>query len=291
MIDTLIDISDLFDNDIKKIRMTPDKKAAAIDIVMLVTGKNNKDSADIIRKLEKSEDFIKHLPKFQFSGPGQRPIHVIDATDANELITITPGKIAMAFRRESSKLLTRVFAGDPKLHDLLNKNALVGDPMQTFLNHLADVTPAVMTSVKLGEGGETEGHDECKHWVATNINNIAFATGVCPTCSTPILGLSVVGGLTAVEHITPGTNYRADVLVRLDQDTHVAIEVAHTHLISAKKMFECKQAGNTVYEVETKEIKRAIMEQQPFSTHVLFTTCIESVPCEPCKKRARIHEM
>jgi hypothetical protein len=282
-----IDISDLFDNGLCIIRMTPDKKAAAIDIVMLATGKDNHDSAQIIRKLEKSDDvnianFFIDVEKYQFSGPGQRKIYILDASEAIELLMMLPGKKAKAFRRESAALLTRLFSGDPTLHDLLDKNALSADPMDAFLGHMKDVAPAVMASVKLGEGGETEAHDECKHWIAANINSIAFATAVCPTCSTPILGLAVAGGLTAVEHIIPGTNYRADVLVRLDGDTHVAIEVAHTHLISAKKMFECKQAGNTVYEVETKEIKRAIMEHQPFSTHVLYTTCTESVTCSAC---------
>jgi hypothetical protein len=132
-------------------------------------------------------------------------------------------------------------------------------------------------------GGESEAHDECKHWIAANINSISFATAVCPTCSVPVLGFGVVGGLCVVEERIPGTNYRTDVLVLLGAETYVAIEVAHTHLISAKKMFECKQAGNIVYEVETKEIKRAIMEHDAFSTHILYTTCTESVLCSRCE--------
>jgi hypothetical protein len=280
---TKIDISDLAQIGHNTIRMTPGKKAAAIDIVMTATGQDNKHASTTIINLKKDNlVFFKNIEYYQFPGPGQRQIYVLDAAEAIELLMMLPGKKARAFRRESAGLLTRLFSGDPTLHNLLDKNALAANAMDSFIDHMNDISPAVAASVKLGEGGETEAHDECKHWIAANINSIAFATTVCPTCSTPMLGLAVAGGLPTIEHIIPGTNYIADVLVRLNEETYVAIEVAHTHLISAKKMFECKQAGNVVYEVETKEIKRAIMEHQPFSTHILYTTCTESVSCAAC---------
>jgi hypothetical protein len=283
---TGIDVSNFFDNAAFTMRMTPgeDPRVSIMDFVMAVTGKNNNCAGEVIRNLKKNTpEFFSEFQKYQFSGASQREQFVLNAPEAIELLMILPGKKAKAFRHEAAVgLLLKIFAGDPTLHELLAKNAVLSNPLKAFLGHMRDVEPIVTASVKLGEGGESEGHDECKHWIAENINSISFATAVCPTCSTPILGVPVTGGLIAVEHIIPGTNYRADVLVRIDEDTHVVIEVAHTHLISAKKMFECKQAGNTVYEVETKEIKRAIMEQRPFSKHVLYTTCTESVVCSCC---------
>jgi hypothetical protein len=283
---TEIDVSNFFDNAAFTMRMTPgsDPRVSIMDFVMAVTRQNNKRASATIKNLESTgSDFFRVLGEFQFPGRGEREQYVLCAPEAIELLMILPGKKAKAFRQEAAVgLLLKIFAGDPTLQELLVKNALVANPLKAFLGHMRDVEPIVTASVKLGEGGESEAHDECKHWIVANINSISFATAVCPMCSTPILGVSVTGGLIAVEHIIPGTNYRADVLVRIDEDTHVAIEVAHTHLISAKKMFECKQAGNTVYEVETKEIKRAIMEQHPFSKHVLYTTCTESILCNRC---------
>jgi hypothetical protein len=41
-----------------------------------------------------------------------------------ELLMMLPGKKAKEFRRESAGLLTRLFAGDPTLHDVIEKNGL-----------------------------------------------------------------------------------------------------------------------------------------------------------------------
>jgi hypothetical protein len=279
---TEIDVSTFFDNAAFTMRMTPgsDPRVSIMDFVMAVTGQEKKHAYTTIKNLE--SDFSK-LEKFQFSGRGEREQYVLCAPEAIELLMILPGKKAKAFRQEAAVgLLLKIFAGDPTLHELLAKNAVLSNPLNAFLGHMRDVEPIVTASVKLGEGGESEGHDECKQWIAANINSVAFATAVCPMCSTPVLGHSVTGGVPAIEQVVPGTNYRADVLVCLLDNNYVTIEVAHTHLISAKKMFECKQAGNTVYEVETQEIKRAIMEQRPFSKHVLYTTCTESVVCSCC---------
>jgi hypothetical protein len=291
--DTVIYVGDLFEGRPVKIRITngDSPMISAIDFVAVVTMKDKNQSAEVIRGMQYEgnpkdkvlTDFFRSLQIHQFPGARQSAKYVLNASQAFVLMMMLHGKTAMAFRIASSQLLTRLFAGDPTLHALIEENGLLDNPMQVVLEHLKDVAPTVLASVKLGEGGESEAHYECKHWVAANINRIAFAAAVCPACSKPILGMTVAGGIAEVEQLVPGTNYRADVLVRLDKDTHVAIEVAHTHLISAKKMFECKEAGNIVYEVETKEIQKAIMEHEPFATHILFTTCTESILCTKCK--------
>jgi hypothetical protein len=125
-------------------------------------------------------------------------------------------------------------------------------------------------------------HDECKHWVAANIKKIVFATKHCPSCKTFVSGIDVRDGASIVEKHIPGTNYRADVLVLLERDCSVAIEIAHTHFISAEKMFKCREAGNTVYEVRTEDVLCAIANHSSVSNHVLPITCVESVLCSTC---------
>jgi hypothetical protein len=137
MTSTEVDISDLFNNDLNTIRMTPDKKAAGIDIVMIATGKNNNHATIINLKKEDSDgigivQFFRNLETYQFSGPGQRKIYVLNASETIELLMMLPGKKARAFRMESAGLLTRLFAGDPTLHDLIVKNGLSDGAMNQF---------------------------------------------------------------------------------------------------------------------------------------------------------------
>jgi hypothetical protein len=259
----------------------PDPRVSIIDFVIHVTGNDKDHCRKTITNLEKDHLLFLNMYKYQFPGRGERKQHVLSHAEGVELAMILPGKRAKKFREIAASFLTRLFAGDPTLHDVIDQNALINNPMHILLEHVEEI----VASVPLEECGETEAHTECKNWIVSNLNCISFAATMCPTCSTPVLGISVKGGVSAIEQTIPGTNYRADVLVRLEDNTYVSIEVAHTHLISAKKMFECKQAGHTVYEVETKEIQRAIMEQKPFSNHVLYTTCMESIVCRKCKKR------
>jgi hypothetical protein len=125
-------------------------------------------------------------------------------------------------------------------------------------------------------------HDVCKIWIANNINSISFVTAACPRCNTLTMGHSVKGGIAAIEATVPGTRYRADVLIKVDEKTLVSIEVAHTHLTAAKKISECEETGTIVYEVQTTEIKRAILAQTLFSSSILRTTCQKSVLCTAC---------
>lgn len=278
------EINDTAVSGFSTIRMTTDTppKASCIDFVRAVTGKNNRDSSGVIRNLQKQiPGFFTNIEQHQFPGAGQKMIYVLCASEAIELLMMLPGNRAKAFRRECTGLLTQLFSGDPDLVNVLARNALVSDPVDSFCEYLKDVAPTVIAGED--EGGESHTHSECKFWVSGNINCISFATGVCPGCSAPVLGLSVFGGIPAVEASIPGTSYIADILVKLpNMPVYVAVEVAHTHLVSAKKMFESRQAGNVMYEVETKEIRRAMAEQRPFSSHILYTTCTESVLCMAC---------
>ena len=130
-----IDIGDLFETGLSTVRMIagPPPKVAGIDFVMVVTGKDNDQCSKIIRRIqEEDRTWWANLKKFKFSGPGQREIYVVSASEAIERLMMLPGKEAKEFRRGSSKLLTRLFAGDPTLHDLIEKNGLSDGVIHRF---------------------------------------------------------------------------------------------------------------------------------------------------------------
>jgi hypothetical protein len=281
---TVIDVSDIFKDGIQKIRTTPGGKVSGIDYVMIVTNKNNNRAAECIANIKTTDPtFFSNLEKYKFPGPGQTSIYVLCASEAIELLMILPGNRAKAFRKESAELLTRLFSGDPTLQDLLKKNGLIANTMDAFLGHLQEVAPAVLATVGPDTGSESEAHETCKYWIAANLNNITFAAVICPGCKIPVVGLSLNGGDAFVEQRIPHTDYRADVLVKLPtSNTWVAVEVAHTHFTSGKRMFECEERGTITCEVETCEVQSAILRHSPDSNHILRTTRTRSVLCAAC---------
>jgi hypothetical protein len=121
----IMDVSDIFENGTHTIRMTSGTppKIAAIDVVMSVTGKNNHRAAQTLRELEIQDDrLFVILEKHKFPGRGQTEIIVVNCSQANQLVMMLPGKEAQKFKQNAAKLLTRVFAGDPTLHDVIEEN-------------------------------------------------------------------------------------------------------------------------------------------------------------------------
>jgi hypothetical protein len=135
MTGTEIDISDLFDNALNVMRMTPgnEPRVSIMDFVMIVTRQNNDRAGETIRNMQKADpDFFRKCNRFQFSGARQKEQFVLCLSECVELLMTLPGKQAKEFRKESVGLLTRLFAGDPTLHDLIIQNGLSDDAMNQF---------------------------------------------------------------------------------------------------------------------------------------------------------------
>jgi hypothetical protein len=142
-----IDITDIFNNGARVIRMTPDDppKAFCVDFVMAVTGQDNDSAGKTIRRLvEASRPFWTNIEKHRFSGHGQKETYVLSASEAIELLMILPGKVAKQFRRECAKLITRVFGGDESVKQLLHDNAMSDGPLQTWCRQEVMSTNAVV---------------------------------------------------------------------------------------------------------------------------------------------------
>jgi hypothetical protein len=124
---TEIDVTAFFDNAAFTMRMTPgdDPRVSIMDFVMAVTGKNNNDAGEVIRNVQKADQvFFLNCKKYQFSGARQKEQFVLCLSECVELLMMLPGKKAKEFRKDSAGLLTRLFAGDPTLHDVIEKNGL-----------------------------------------------------------------------------------------------------------------------------------------------------------------------
>jgi hypothetical protein len=124
---TEIDVSNFFNNAVFTMRMTPgsDPRVSIMDFVMAVTGKNNNDASEVIRNMQKADQvFYLNCKKYQFPGARQKEQFVLCLSECVELLMMLPGKKAKEFRKDSAGLLTRLFAGDPTLHDVIEKNRL-----------------------------------------------------------------------------------------------------------------------------------------------------------------------
>jgi hypothetical protein len=112
-------------------------KVSIMDFVMEVTGQNNDHVGKTIRNLEKeNQEFFENLERFKFSGLGQKQQYVLCCSKSVELLMMLPGKRAKQFRKTSAGLLTRLFAGDPTLHDLIEKNGLSENALGGFVDYV-----------------------------------------------------------------------------------------------------------------------------------------------------------
>jgi hypothetical protein len=101
-----------------------DSRVSIIDFVMCMTGTDSHDAAQIIRRLKKDDGtFCSQYHEYQFPGRGQSKQYVLKCSEGFDLAMILPGAKAKEFRKRASLILTRVFAGDPTLNDMLIQNA------------------------------------------------------------------------------------------------------------------------------------------------------------------------
>jgi hypothetical protein len=129
-----------FDN-INAIRMRPGNppKVSIMDFVGYVTSHDNKAVSNLLIRLQTdlSADspilyFWNHCEKFKFPGARQKDQYILSCTECNQLIMMLPGRNAMEFRQKAAHLLTRFFAGDPTLHDVITANELSDGAVNQF---------------------------------------------------------------------------------------------------------------------------------------------------------------
>lgn len=114
------------------VRVTVDGLIYAVDLVMVMTGKNNNDASECLRELNPSlfnkENFLirsrSKLVSFQ---------HAI------ELVMVLPGKVAKETRTQFANIIRRYMAGDASLVDEIEANAQSDSPLAQMAR--ASLTP------------------------------------------------------------------------------------------------------------------------------------------------------
>jgi hypothetical protein len=106
-----------------RVRVTEDGLIAAIDLVMVATGKNRNDAGLVLRRLKESYFSAKKIMFRSFPGQGSSKTKVITFEHAIQLIMVLPGKFAKQTRVRFAHICTRYLGGDLTLINEMAANA------------------------------------------------------------------------------------------------------------------------------------------------------------------------
>ena len=110
------------------VKVSDDGFLYAIDLVMVMTGKDRDVAGKILRRLPddlfQSNQLIERRPK-----RGGHPIKLISFSDAIELVMVLPGKKAKKVKSKFADIIRRYLAGDHALVSEINCNATSLSPV------------------------------------------------------------------------------------------------------------------------------------------------------------------
>jgi len=104
------------------VRVTADGLLYAVDLVMVMTGKNCNHANETLRDLDSS---LFNSEKFVTRGRSK----YLTFQDALELVMVLPGKVAKETRVKFSNIIKRYMAGDESLVDEIRTNAVSTSPL------------------------------------------------------------------------------------------------------------------------------------------------------------------
>jgi hypothetical protein len=111
------------------VRLTDDNLLFAVDLAMVVTGKNRNDAGQAIRNL-KEETFQSGKFTDRYLSPtGGHPTKLIDFPGGIELIMVLPGKVARELRVKFTDIIRRYLSGDHTLITEIQGNAASDSPI------------------------------------------------------------------------------------------------------------------------------------------------------------------
>ncbi len=114
------------------VRITDDNLIYAVDLVMVVTGKDKDQAGMVLRRLPEEIFQSINLIDRQISTRGGYKTKLISFKHAIELIMVLPGKIAKETRAQFADVIHRYMAGDPMLADEIEANAGSNNPVNQF---------------------------------------------------------------------------------------------------------------------------------------------------------------
>jgi len=114
------------------VRITEDGLIWALDLVMVVTGKNNNEAGEVLRRLKHDIFDSSKLLETHLTANGGKKTKLVSFDHALELVMVLPGKVAKEFRVQACDILKRFFAGDQSLHAEINRNSASSAPIHAM---------------------------------------------------------------------------------------------------------------------------------------------------------------
>ena len=123
------------------VRVTSDGMIYAVDLTMVITGKNRDDAGMVLRRLP--EEMSDKLTEKKTGGQGNYRTKLVSFNDALELIMVLPGKMAKEMRSKFADIIKRYLAGDGALLKEVQANAKSSHPIAQMAREslAADVDP------------------------------------------------------------------------------------------------------------------------------------------------------
>eukprot|EP00960_Hanusia_phi_P010603 310983-Hanusia_phi.AAC.3 len=135
-----------------KIRITSDKPPliSVIDMIMSVCETNNNHAWVIFKRL--SNEVTTKCSDFKFPGRGQRDTPICTLDTILIIMQHLPGAVAAKNREKTAETMRRYFAGDPTLHDEIDRNATSSDPVCRIARaSMPEVAQAIPTAKRASE--------------------------------------------------------------------------------------------------------------------------------------------
>jgi hypothetical protein len=145
------------------VRVTADGLLYAVDLAMVMTGKDRNDSAQALRRtpenLFSSNKFIERPTK-----GGGHSTKLVRFNDAIELVMVLPGAGAASARKQFKDVITRYIEGNPTLHAEIRANANSMSPIAQLARGSANALAENETSA-----GTKRKHRETGGLIESNI--------------------------------------------------------------------------------------------------------------------------
>ena len=124
-----ISFSDIVKDREATVRITDDKMIYAVDLVMVVTGKDRNQAGYVIRNIPDEIFQSMKIIDRQLSTRGGHKTKLISFQNAIELIMVLPGKIAKETRTKFADIIHRYMAGDASLAEEIEHNTANDSPI------------------------------------------------------------------------------------------------------------------------------------------------------------------
>ena len=122
-----------------QVRVTEDGLLHAVELAVLVTGKNSHDAAKDLRNLsdfQESKFVIRQMAR-------GHPTKLIKFEDAVELVMVLPGKMAKAYRQKFAEVIVRYLDGDLSMCTEIARNKEMGK-VDSYLQFAQKITTEVL---------------------------------------------------------------------------------------------------------------------------------------------------